>query len=78
MLSKKILISIEKDALHLACAIHNKCDYFITCDDRFIRTITKNQEFLKDVIGDIQMFNPIDFIRKEWVFLINCEVTEHC
>ncbi len=27
----------DKDALHLASAIYNKCDYFITCDDKFIK-----------------------------------------
>lgn len=55
----------DKDALHLACAVYNKCDYFITCDDRFIRTINNNQNLLKDTIGNIKIFNPIDFLRKE-------------
>ncbi|WP_313758940.1 hypothetical protein [Tissierella sp.] len=31
----------NKDALHFAFAIHNKCDYFITGDDKFIKTIEK-------------------------------------
>ena len=30
----------DKDALHPS-AIYNKCDYFITCDDKFIKTIEK-------------------------------------
>lgn len=55
----------ERDALHLACAIHNKCDYFITCDDRFIRTINNSEYLLKNIIGDIKLYNPIDFLRKE-------------
>jgi predicted nucleic acid-binding protein len=55
----------EKDALHLACAVYNKCDYFITCDDRFIQTIKYNQSLLKDIIGNIKLFNPIDILRKE-------------
>ena len=55
----------ERDALHLACAIYNKCDYFITCDDRFIRTINNNEYPLKNLIGDIKLFYPIDFLRKE-------------
>ena len=55
----------ERDALHLACAINNKCDYFITCDDRFIRTINNNEYLLKNLIGDIKLFYPIDFLRKE-------------
>lgn len=55
----------ERDALHLACAIYNKCDYFITCDDRFIRTINNNEYLLKNLMGDIKLFYPIDFLRKE-------------
>jgi len=55
----------ERDALHLACAINNKCDYFITCDDRFIRTINNSEYLLKSIIVDIKLFNPIDFLRKE-------------
>ena len=55
----------QRDALHLACAIHNKCDYFITCDDRFTRTIDNNEYLLKSLMDDIKLFNPIDFLRKE-------------
>ena len=55
----------ERDALHLACAIYNKCDYFITCDHRFIRTINNNEYLLKNLIGDTRLFYPIDFLRKE-------------
>ena len=55
----------NKDALHLASAIYNKCDYLITCDDKFIKTIEKNNDKLKDIIGDIRLYNPIDFLRKE-------------
>lgn len=55
----------ERDALHLACAIYNKCDYFITCDDRLIRTINNHKDLLKDLLDDIRLFNPIDFLRKE-------------
>ena len=55
----------DKDALHLASAIYNKCDYFITCDDKFIKTIEKNNDKLKDIIRDIRLYNPIDFLRKE-------------
>jgi hypothetical protein len=29
----------SKDALHLACAVYRRCDYFITCDDKFIKTV---------------------------------------
>ncbi len=55
----------QRDALHLACAIHNKCDYFVTCDDRFIRTINNNDYLLKSLMDEIKLFNPIDFLRKE-------------
>ena len=43
----------DKDALHLASAIYNKCDYFIKFDDKFIKTVEKNNDKLKDIIGDI-------------------------
>ena len=54
---KKIeLIGIgQKDALHIACAIIENCDYFITCDDRILN---------KDV-DEIKVINPIDFIKLE-------------
>jgi len=55
----------DKDALHLASAIHGGCNYFITCDDRFIRTVERNRESMEDVIGKIKLYNPIDFLRKE-------------
>jgi predicted nucleic acid-binding protein len=54
-----------KDAVHLACAIYKKCDYFITCDDQLIRTIDRNKGLLKDILDNIVLFNPIDFVRKE-------------
>ena len=54
-----------KDALHLACAVYCKCDYFITCDDKFIKTVVKNNVSLEDVIGKIKLMNPIDFVRGE-------------
>jgi len=41
----------SKDATHLACAIHAKCDYLITTDDRFLRYADKR----------IHIINPIDF-----------------
>jgi predicted nucleic acid-binding protein len=43
-----------KDSLHLACALLSKCKYFITTD---IGILNKN-------IDDIQIINPIDFVRK--------------
>ena len=55
----------EKDALHLASAIYGNCDYFISCDDRFVKTINVNRNRLKESIGNIDLYNPIDFLRKE-------------
>lgn len=55
----------DKDALHLASAVYGECDYFITCDDKFIKTIDRNKDKLKDIIGNIKLYNPIDFLRKE-------------
>jgi len=53
------------DALHLSCASLNNCKYFITCDDRFIRTINASFEQLAGIIGPIKIINPCDFINKE-------------
>jgi predicted nucleic acid-binding protein len=43
-----------KDALHVACAIETKCDFFLTTDDII-------QKKMKNVNG-IKVFNPIEFI----------------
>jgi predicted nucleic acid-binding protein len=43
-----------KDALHIACALENKCEYFITTD----LGLTNKK------IEEIQIINPIDFVRK--------------
>jgi hypothetical protein len=53
------------DALHLACAILNNCEYFITCDDRFIRTINANLDRLQAIIWTIKLVTPCDFIERE-------------
>ncbi|HKM39089.1 MAG TPA: PIN domain-containing protein [bacterium] len=55
----------DKDALHLASAIYGGCNYFITCDDRFIRTVERNRKPMEDVISKIKLYNPIDFLGKE-------------
>ena len=44
---------------------YNNCDYSITCDDKFIKAIVKTNDKLKDIIGDIRLCNPIDFLRKK-------------
>jgi len=42
------------DALHIACAIDSRCEYFITTDAGLT-----NKE-----IDGIKIINPIDFVRK--------------
>jgi len=44
----------HKDAIHLACAVKHKCDYFITTDKKLI---TKNNK-----INEINIVNPMVFI----------------
>lgn len=48
----------SRDAIHLACAVKGKADYFLTCDDRLI----KRAEIIK---SNIAIMNPIDFVRLE-------------
>ena len=43
-----------KDAYHVACAIYASCDCFLTTDDRLLKYST----------DDIQILNPIDFVRR--------------
>lgn len=55
----------DKDALHLASAVYGNCEYFITCDDKFVKTVAKSRDGLKSIIQNIKLYNPIDFLRKE-------------
>ena len=52
---KKIMLKgiKKKDALHLACAIEAKCDYFLTTD----------KKLLKMTFDEIIAISPIDFIK---------------
>lgn len=43
-----------KDAYHIACAILSSCDYFLTTDDRLLKYNT----------SEIQMANPLEFVRR--------------
>lgn len=43
-----------KDAYHVACAIEGKSDCFLTTDDRLLKYQT----------DEIEMLNPIDFIKR--------------
>ena len=44
----------QKDAAHVACAIYANADYFITTDKKIINKS----------ITEIQIVNPIDFVRE--------------
>lgn len=44
-----------KDALHAACAIEAKCDYFLSTDDRLLKRLT--------ALSLIAAMNPVDFIK---------------
>jgi predicted nucleic acid-binding protein len=44
----------RKDALHMACAIHGQCEYFLTTD----------KGILNKKIDGIEILNPIAFIAK--------------
>jgi predicted nucleic acid-binding protein len=44
----------NKDALHIACALKGKCDYFLTTD----------KGVLNRHIDVMTIINPMDFIRR--------------
>jgi len=44
----------NKDALHIACALKAKCDYFLTTD----------KGVLNKQIAGIMVINPLDFVRR--------------
>lgn len=44
----------EKDAIHIACAIFGKADYFLTTDIRLLKFET----------DEIVLMNPVDFVRE--------------
>jgi predicted nucleic acid-binding protein len=46
-----------KDSLNLACAIESGCQYFITTDKALLKK--------KKLFSEIEIVNPIDFIRQE-------------
>ena len=48
----------SKDALHLACAVEVKADFFLTCDDDLRK---KGQKLNQN----IELLNPITYITKE-------------
>lgn len=44
-----------KNALHVACAIEAKCEYFLTTDDILLKKMSGRNE--------IAVLNPTDFIK---------------
>lgn len=48
----------SRDAIHLACALKGKANYFLTCDDKLI----KKDGFMEN---KILIMNPVDFVRQE-------------
>ena len=55
VLAKKIMQNgiKDKDALHIACAIKAECSHFLTTD----------KKLLNKKIENINIINPIDFVR---------------
>lgn len=47
----------SKDALHLACSIAMKCDYFLTTDDQLVKKASG--------VTEIKVTDPVSFIREE-------------
>jgi predicted nucleic acid-binding protein len=45
------------DALHISCAIEAKCNYFITVDKGILKK--------RDVIQELKIRNPIEFIEEQ-------------
>jgi predicted nucleic acid-binding protein len=45
----------QADASHIACAVESGCDYFLTTD----------KKILNKSIADIELINPIDFVRRQ-------------
>jgi predicted nucleic acid-binding protein len=44
----------SKDALHIACAIEGKAEYFLTTDDKLLKKLAKTREII--------VINPVNFI----------------
>jgi predicted nucleic acid-binding protein len=47
----------SKDALHLACAVAMKCEYFLTTDDQLVKKASG--------VTEIKVTDPISFVREE-------------
>ena len=51
-----------RDSLHVACAQHGGCDFFITCDDTLIRRASRGG---RQSVLQVKVVNPVEFIRNE-------------
>jgi predicted nucleic acid-binding protein len=51
-----------RDALHVACAQHGGCDFFITCDDALIQRASRSG---RRPLLQVKVVNPVEFIRNE-------------
>jgi predicted nucleic acid-binding protein len=51
-----------RDALHVACAQHGGCDFFITCDDTLIQRASRGG---RRSVLQVKVVNPVEFIRNE-------------
>ncbi|MEQ8172760.1 MAG: hypothetical protein ABRQ38_28005 [Candidatus Eremiobacterota bacterium] len=47
----------SKDAVHLACAVYSKSDFFLSCDDRLIKQSQK-------LNLQLCCMNPVEYIRE--------------
>jgi len=47
----------KKDALHIACALYAKCQYFLTTD----------LKLLNKTVNGISIINPVDFLKIQGV-----------
>jgi predicted nucleic acid-binding protein len=52
----------SRDALHVACAQHGGCDFFITCDDTLIQRASRRG---RQSVLQVKVVNPVEFIRNE-------------
>jgi predicted nucleic acid-binding protein len=51
-----------RDAVHVACAQHGGCEFFITCDDILIERASRGS---RRSVLHVKVVNPVEFIRNE-------------
>ena len=51
-----------RDSLHVACAQHGGCDFFITYDDTLIQRASRGG---RQSVLQVKVVNPVEFIRNE-------------